>query len=180
MDRSGFPVGFVIREEDGTLAQADLISKGIAWAFSTDTSRAMMDPLRRIEAQARSEQKGFWTKPEYALQTTDTVGNYPNSFQVVEGKILNAEVKRIYTFFSFGKDWRTDFTVRILNKNWGKYTARKDNPLNLTVWRYSDPREWIGRTIRVRGWVEENDGPMITMTHPEQIEIVRQPSPSAK
>jgi hypothetical protein len=35
-----------------------------------------------------------------------------------------------------------------------------------------DPLVLDGALIRVRGWVDDRDGPRIEITHPEQIEVL--------
>ena len=35
-----------------------------------------------------------------------------------------------------------------------------------------DPLRLEGALVRVRGWVDERDGPRIEVTHPEQIEVL--------
>jgi hypothetical protein len=34
-----------------------------------------------------------------------------------------------------------------------------------------DPATLKGRTVRVRGWLKQYNGPMIEVTHPEQMEL---------
>jgi hypothetical protein len=36
-----------------------------------------------------------------------------------------------------------------------------------------------GKRVRVRGWLKNFNGPSITVTHPEQIEILEQKSAAA-
>jgi micrococcal nuclease len=38
-----------------------------------------------------------------------------------------------------------------------------------------DPLTLDGALIRVRGWVDDRDGPRIEVTHPEQIEVLARP-----
>ena len=35
-----------------------------------------------------------------------------------------------------------------------------------------DPLVLEGALVRVRGWVDDRDGPRIEVTHPEQIEVL--------
>ncbi len=67
---------------------------------------------------------------------------------------------------NFNEDSRTSFRAII------DTTAQKIIEQNLDVWE--------GQRIRVRGWVERRKGPTITVTQPEQIELLRhQPVDSA-
>lgn len=156
-DRYGLPLVHIQRP-DGLWVQSYLVSKGLAWAFSTKTSRETVSTLKQIETQAREKHLGFWVDPVYAIKTPDNVQDFMNSFQIVQGKVASVMRKRDYTYINFGLDWKTDFTVNIKN----------------SVWRLFDtgPQIWTGKTIRIRGWVESRNGPMINLTHPEQVEIL--------
>jgi micrococcal nuclease len=66
---------------------------------------------------------------------------------------------RIY--LNFAEDWRRDFTVSVARKDVDAFTAAG-----------IDLKELAGKTIRVRGWLQWRNGPMIEATHPEQIELV--------
>jgi len=65
---------------------------------------------------------------------------------------------RIY--LNFGQDWRTDFTAAIAASDRDSFTGSDIKLPDLD-----------GRVIRVRGWLERRNGPMIDVTHPEQIEL---------
>jgi len=160
LDRYGVPLAHVI-SEDGAWVQGDLVSKGLAWVFGSETNLDTFAPLLRLETDARTQHRGFWQYAEYALKTPENVGNFINSFQLVEGTILDAAVKQETIFLNFGKDWKTDFTVRVPRKLW---RAVSD----------TEAASWKKRRIRVRGWVEEDNGPMINILYPEDIELLPQ------
>jgi micrococcal nuclease len=73
---------------------------------------------------------------------------------------------RKWLYVNFAEDWRHDFTIDI---------ARKD----LAAFESSgvDLERLAGKRVRVRGWVEWWNGPMIKATHPEQIEVLA-PAPA--
>jgi hypothetical protein len=35
-----------------------------------------------------------------------------------------------------------------------------------------DPARLGGALVRVRGWIEDRDGPRVAVTHPDQIEVL--------
>jgi micrococcal nuclease len=35
-----------------------------------------------------------------------------------------------------------------------------------------DPLQLEGALVRIRGWVDDRDGPRIELTHPEQLEVL--------
>jgi len=158
-DRYGVPLVQAMRG-DGGWVQGDMVSKGFAWAFSSGASRKMMLPLMRMEATARGKRRGFWSDPAYAVRTPDDVGERRDSFQVVEGKILDVTIKKDYAYLNFGGDWKKDFTINM---------QKKIRPLFGAGFT---PEAWKGRKVRIRGWVESRNGPMIELTYPEQIELL--------
>jgi micrococcal nuclease len=65
-------------------------------------------------------------------------------------------------YLNFGEDWHTDFTVEIERKDKGAFVAAGLD-LGLAL---------AGMHMRVRGWIEWLNGPMIHTTHPKQIELL--------
>ena len=143
----------------------------------------MVEALKRAEENARAQQLGFWKDPAYAIKTPDSVKDFLNSYQIVEGKILSVNQKGTgVVFFNFGKNWKTDFSVRI-KKDFQVLAFIKDpdapppkKPVKYTYSvKNSDPLQWKNRIVRVRGWVtQDKDGPLIDLTHKEQIDFVPQ------
>ena len=65
--------------------------------------------------------------------------------------------RRIYLNFGDG----SDFTISI---------DRKDVPAFAAAG--IDLKQLAGKRVRVRGWIEWRNGPMIAATHPEQLELL--------
>ena len=66
-------------------------------------------------------------------------------------------------YLNFGPDWRSDFTVSAASA--ARRLFERDG---------HDLIALEGRIIRVRGWIKWWNGPMIELTHPEQIEVLAQ------
>jgi hypothetical protein len=87
---------------------------------------------------------------------------YVDTFQIVEGRVVEAaEARSGRIYLNFGDNWREDFTATIEPADRPLFDAAGLDPLALA-----------GRTIRLRGWIYAFNGPMITLTHPEQVEVV--------
>jgi micrococcal nuclease len=80
---------------------------------------------------------------------------------VVEGRIRKVATVRKTTYLNFGDNWRDDFTITL--------TSRSRRMFEKTGLSLAD---LAGKRIRIRGWVKSRNGPMITATHPEQLEIL--------
>lgn len=165
-DRYGVPLVQVVRADSGAWIQADLISQGTAWAFSSESSRPMARPLQRYETAARNSRQGFWSNPSYAIKTSANVQDHINGFQIVEGKILGVKTKNKTTYLNFAQDWKKDFTIELSKKAAQLFRADRRQTF--------DPALWTGKVVRIRGWVDSKNGPMVELTHPEQMEILKE------
>ena len=112
-----------------------------------------------IERNARTAKRGIWSHPYYAVRSPETVARDADSFQLVEGTVLDVAERKGKTFLNFGADWRSDITVVVESRNAKSF---REAGLSLT--------DLEGQRIRVRGWVKSWNGPLIEATHPEQIE----------
>ena len=77
------------------------------------------------------------------------------------GVVRDAAKVRERIYLNFGADFRTDFTVSIDRRDWRTFDRAGVDPLALE-----------GAKIEVRGWLVSRNGPMIEVTHPEQIEPI--------
>ncbi|MFH1158794.1 MAG: thermonuclease family protein [Pseudomonadota bacterium] len=162
IDRYSIPLSHVVRD-DGVWIQESLISKGLAWATVTGTNRQMMYALLQMEEKARVLRNGFWSNPLYVAKTPFNLKDCTDSYQVVEGKALYVSQKRGTIFFNFSRDWTTDFTIELPTRYLPRFTTSSGR---------FNPKVWFNHTIRVHGWVQEKNGPMIEVKYPEQVELV--------
>lgn len=149
--------------EGGTLwAQGEMLKAGLARVYTFTDNRAVAADMLALEREARAARRGIWRNPYYRIREPEETRRDIETFQIVEGRVLQAAMTRDRAYLNFGPDYRTDFTVAI---------ARRDLKL---FGRAFDPKALEGKTIRVRGWVKSLNGPMIEATHPEQIEVLTQ------
>lgn len=118
---------------------------------------------RGREARARAAKRGLWAHPAFAVRAADRVSFADaGTFQLVQGRVRDVAEVGGRTYLNFGPDWRTDFTVTI---------AEQDR--KLFAEGALDAETLRGAQLRVRGYVEWLNGPMIAVTHPDEIERVR-------
>jgi ribosomal protein S18 acetylase RimI-like enzyme len=148
-----------------------LVSNGFARAQSFSDNRACQRQLQTLEAAAREGAKGLWRRRAYRVVDAtrpETLKPRVQTFQIVEGKVVDVGRISGWTFLNFGEDWRQDFTIAIAAKH-AKAFAESDVAL--------DGLE--GKRVRVRGWIERWNGPAIKVDHPEQIEVLGEPASPA-
>ena len=80
-------------------------------------------------------------------------------FRIVQGRVVRVAPTERYLYLNFGADWRTDFTVR--------RSAR--NSTSACAFGTARPRRPM---VEVRGYVLEAGGPLIEVSHPEQIQVL--------
>ena len=141
--------------------QAEMLRLGLVRAFSWKGELADMDVLYRYERAAREKQRGIWADPFYDIRKPDPdpLAQYVDSFQIIEGIVTSTADVRGRVYLNFGSDYKTDFTIAITKKNLKGFA--KVDPVNLT-----------GARVRVRGWIELINGPMIWLDHPGRLEVL--------
>lgn len=160
-DRYGRVLGY-LRDRSGHLLQEEMLKRGLGRVQGFADNRRLLPILLTAEREAREARRGLWALARYRPRDPETIGRERDSFQVVEGTVTAAgrdRTGRIY--LNFGADRRTDFTIMI-------------EPAARRLFR-ADPLLLAERRLRVRGWVESRNGPMINATHPEQIELLDDP-----
>ena len=106
----------------------------------------------------------MWGSPAYSIEDAldvERLGRLIDSYQLVEGTVLNVGEGGGRVYLNFTKDWHTDFTVSIERKDVAAFTK-----VGLDV------KALAGKRIRVRGWLAWRNGPTIEASHPEQIELL--------
>jgi endonuclease YncB( thermonuclease family) len=141
--------------------QEELLADGFARVATTPDNLLLAAEMLRVEDRARRARRGLWGDPAYRVRTPEDVGEVPNAFQVVEGRVLAVAVRRGTGYLNFGTDYRTDFTLSLTRE-----------ALRLMRQAGFDPATLQGIRVRARGWLRSFNGPLIEITHPEQIEVL--------
>lgn len=163
MDRNGRRLAHLVAE-DGTWVQGAMLERGMARVYSFADNRGAVAEMLALEAAARTARRGIWAHPFYAVLSPDEAAGRIDTFQIVEGRVLDAARVGGRTYLNFGADWRTDFTVTLPTAADRLFRSQGLDPLTLE-----------GRRIRVRGWLGSYNGPTVEATHPEQLELLDLP-----
>lgn len=146
----------------GNWIQGELLSRGLARVSISPDRTECAAELLAAESHARNAHAGIWASPAYAIRRPPNLWPDLGTFQIVEGKVLNATKRNGRVYLNFGSDWRTDFTVTV-------------DPDDTPNFRRSgvDPLSYSGQTIRVRGWIQSMNGPEIEVPNPQGIEVLQ-------
>lgn len=154
-----------VGDDEPIWIQESLVSDGLAMVYSFADNRDCIPELQAVERAARDAGAGFWEQGVFRVRDAtdlDSLDGLAYSFQIVAGQVRDVAESRGRIYLNFGEDWRTDFTATVAPSDRDSF---KGSGIALP--------ELSGQTIRVRGWLERRNGPMIEVTHPEQIELLR-------
>ncbi|KZD09101.1 thermonuclease family protein [Oceanibaculum pacificum] len=162
-DRHGRLLAHLHRAEDGLWIQGEMLRRGLARVYSFPDNRALVAEMLALEREARAAERGIWGQPYYRVLDHGEAGQFIDSFQLVEGRVVAAERRGNRAYLNFDQDWRSDFTVTLDNRALGLFERAGVDPIALS-----------GKKIRIRGWLKSFNGPAIEATHPEQIEVLQE------
>lgn len=117
-----------------------------------------LDRLRVAEAEARRARRGLWALKTYWPRRADRRMR-PEGFALVEGVAVATGGGARMRYLNFAQDWRNDFTLRA-----DRSVRRRLEAAGL------DFERLVGRNVLARGWLHYRNGPMITLSCPQQIE----------
>jgi endonuclease YncB( thermonuclease family) len=162
-DRYGRVVALVFASGEATSLQERLLEQGQARVGARAGDRSCADRLKRSERDARTARRGLWAEAGTALRRADRPAEIladRGRFTVVEGRVVSVRESGATVYVNFGRRWTEDFTATALKRHEKAFASAGVSLKSLA-----------GRTVRVRGVVEERGGPWIELSRPEQIEL---------
>jgi endonuclease YncB( thermonuclease family) len=165
-DRYGRLLAFayVAGSPSGRSAGHDLLATGYARVAGRVGDRACAAELLQHERTARDAKLGLWGEPYYSIVRAGSGTELLDGrglFTLAEGKVLSVRESGGTIYVNFGRRGSQALTVTILKRHERIFAGAGIAPNRLE-----------NRHVRVRGWVEERNGPRIEATGPEQIEIL--------
>ena len=130
-------------------------------------SSDLLSDLFAAEKNARASALGIWSNPYYSVRRAERPEDilaHEGGFELIEGQVLQADRAGNQIYLNFGQDWKKDVTA-VIDRD-----AEK-----LLVQGHVDPLALSGTRVRIRGWIDNRDGPRIEISHPEQIEVLSTP-----
>jgi hypothetical protein len=162
-DRYGRTVAFVVRQNGPIDVAGEVLARGHARVAAHIGDAACAAELLSRERVARTSKLGLWSEPYYdvieARNAPDLLAAR-GRFSLVEGKVLSVRESGGTIYLNFGRRWSEALTVTISKRH-----ERIFSGAGLSLNRLE------GRTVRIRGWIEERNGPRIEANRPEQIEV---------
>ena len=141
---------------DGRHLGEQLVREGLGWVVAVAPNISRADCLKAAENDARQDQLGIWTVPEYRPLESARLKLRTRGFRTVQGRIR--EIRDRSSALWIQLDGR--FSIRIAKSALANFTAPPD-------------RHWTGRKIAVRGWLYAHRGELhVNLEHPAALDIL--------
>ena len=141
--------------------QLEMLKRGLARVSVAADRVECANDLYGAEAQARTARAGLWSISAYAIRPVGSVVADVGTFQLVEGKVAYAEIRDGRAWLEFGTGLSGEFSAVIAPDDLRTYRAMG-----------VDPRGYAGKTVLVRGIVQNLSGPAIAVANPVQIQVI--------
>ena len=149
--------------KDDVWVQSELLKAGTARVRTYADNRGAIAQLWGAEREARRANRGVWSAGAYQVRfaTPEALQGGIGTFQLAEGRVESASQRGSVIFLNFGTDNKTDVTAVIPERAFALWPGGAADLLALQ-----------GRSIRVRGYIRNSNGPSLWLDHPEQIEYI--------
>ena len=111
---------FVTGSGERIWVQSHMIGNGLARAHAFSDNRACQRELQQREAAARDQAKGLGRRRAYRVVDAarpEVLKPRVQTFQIVEGEVVEVGRTSRWTFLNFGSDRKRDFTAAIAAKH---------------------------------------------------------------
>lgn len=163
---------FLIEGKTETWIAEKLVGDGLVRVASSADARDCVSELLAAEDRARRAKRGLWAHAAYQIRDAakaHELADFVQSYQIVEGRVQGLSERKRRVYLDFGDVWSKDLTAIVSGRDRKRFETAKIELMKLK-----------GVKVRLRGWVERWNGPLIRLTHPEQIEVLEPlPTPDA-
>lgn len=156
---------------DGTDLAERLLAAGVALVGPAPRDAADGPCRARLlaaEAAARVARRGLWADGTLALEAADDplIITRAGRYAIVEGRVVSLGKAGRTRYLNFGRRWSLDFTATIAESEGAWPRGWGIGPVALE-----------GSRVRVRGWLEADDGGLVRLGRPEDLERPDGPAP---
>lgn len=155
---------FLVDGKAETWVEERLVGDGHARVASTADAPACIAELLKVEDRARRAKRGLWAHAAYQIREAakaHELADFVQSYQIVEGRVREVQERKRRLYLDFGDAWSKDLTAIVSGRDRKRFETAK-----------IDLKALKGVKVRLRGWVERWNGPLINLTSPEQIEVL--------
>ena len=140
----------------------ELVREGLALMDVRTPNLKYQKMFLDFQREARRYNRGIWGKIKGSTISHREASQYSGRIGVVQGKIINVHKGRKKVYLNFGKDFRKDFTGIIYEENLRNFPLEAHEPTGY----------FLGKRVKIYGFIKERDGPLITICAPSQIDFL--------
>ncbi len=171
-NRMGYHLGHLVTHnpggaDDNIWVQGSLIASGLARILPVADNTEAAEALLALESTAIENKAGLWAEGKFPVLTDKDATSALNTYAVVEGVVLKTAAVNNVVYLNFDDNWMKDFSIGIPPEVRQKLSRQGVNPL-----------DFAGKRIRVRGWVENYNGPYIKLADPAWLQVLPDPPPA--
>jgi micrococcal nuclease len=156
---------FLMEGDGRRWVQGVLLQQGLARAYALAGGRSCSAELLAAERPAREARLGLWAEAAYQVRAADKPAEllrYRATFQIVEGVVARVGQSRGSIYLNFDRTWRRGFSVAL----------RRDDASLLGAYA-GNPKALEGRSVRVRGWIEQRGAaPVVDVSAGGLVEVL--------
>jgi hypothetical protein len=139
-----------------------LLRKGLALVDVRSPNRKHQKMFFNFQKEARDFHRGIWGKIEDHTFSEREAFKLIGEIGVVQGTIMRVTIDREKVYLHFEKNGEKDFAGIVY----------KDN-LQSFPWDSKDlARSFLGREVKIYGFVKNSEGPVIIISAPSQVDIL--------
>jgi len=147
---------------DGILINGEMLRQGLALVDVRFPNRKHQKMFFDFQKEAREFHRGIWGKIEDHTFSEQEAFKLIGEIGGVQGTIISVNIGREKVYLHFRKNGEKDFTGIIY----------KDN-LQSFPWESKDlARSFLGRQVKIYGFVKNSEGPAIIISAPSQVDIL--------
>lgn len=159
---------WIIRRDEHVpqVLQERLVESGEAIVAPDLADSDCLSVLKRAESRARRAGRGVWRHTQ-VFSTRDSVGllNEVGHYIIAEGRIVSLGKTQRTRYLNFGYRWKSDFTVTL--------KVAEEAAFETMLAEQGHGLDGLeGTVVRVRGVVQQWDGPHIELVHPGQLDVI--------
>ena len=155
---------YFMRDASQKSAAHEMLAAGFARVSAHVGDVVCAGEMLAREEAARKAELGLWGEAYYSIVSGENLTELMSEqgrFTVVEGRVASVRENGGTIYVNFGRRWSQALTVTILKRHERGFVSAG-----------LDPRRLANLRVRVRGWIEDRNGPRVEATRPEQIEIL--------
>lgn len=148
---------------NGTWVQGDVLHHGHGLAFGHVERPACLHALLEAENRHRAKHVGYWQKKGLELNADDmkALSGKTGHFVLIRGKVRSVGDRKRRLYLNFGENWAHDFTVSVSKSGADGFGGSLERLKGMR-----------GKTVLVRGTLEERQGPLVRIVDDIQIQII--------